>query len=103
MPIIDHMIKAEVRKLARQGKLIDTVFKMFQRQVFPGAPEDQVHAMRICFFAGAAEIFAVMNAGMDDGLAETDGDLRFMQQWVDEMEDFHRRTIAASTAKGAKQ
>jgi hypothetical protein len=101
MPSIDQMIKTEVRKLARQGRLIDTAFTMFQRQVYPAAGPDQVAAMRVCFFAGAAEIFAVMNAGMDDGLAETDGDLRFMQQWVEEIERFHARTIAASQATGA--
>lgn len=102
MPSTNLMIRSEVRKLARQGKLIDAAFKVFRRAVFPGAEPDQVHAMRICFFAGAAEIHALMMAGLDDGLSETDGDLVFLQQWVDEIEQFHTRTIAAMQAqKGA--
>lgn len=102
MPSTDKMIRSEIRKLARQGKLIDAAFKVFQRAVFPGAGPDQVHAMRICFFAGSAEVYALMTAGLDDGLAETDGDLRFMEQWVGEIEQFHRRTIAAMTAETGK-
>lgn len=66
--------------------------------VYPGAPADQRAVMQICFFAGAAELFAVMNAGLDDGVSETDGDLVFMQQWAAELEAFHRKTIAAMKA-----
>lgn len=103
MPSIDQMTRTEIRKLARRGKLIDETFKVFQRMVYPGAPDDQVQAMRICFFAGAAELFALMNAGLDDGVSETDGDLALMQQWVDELERFHARTIATMSAQGQKQ
>ncbi|MDZ4393788.1 hypothetical protein [Cypionkella sp.] len=103
MPSIDQMIKAEVRSLARKGKLIDTAFKMFRQQVFPDAAPDAIAVMRTCFFAGCAEVYAVMSSGMDDGLAETDGDLRFMEQWVAEVEQFHARTIATSTATGKAQ
>lgn len=98
MPSNDKMIRAEIRKLARQGRLIDECFKVFQRAVYPDAPPDQVREMRVCFFAGAAEIYALMNAGLDDGLSETDGDLVFMSQWVEEIERFHARTIAAMAA-----
>lgn len=103
MPSIDQMTRAKLRKLARRGKLIDTCFKVFADAVYPGAPPDQRATMRVCFFAGAAELFAVMNSGMDDGVSETDGDLMFMQQWVGEMEDFHRKTIAAMTADTRSQ
>ena len=103
MPSIDHMIKSEIRKMARRGSLVDTAFKMFRERVFPDADGDQCAVMRVCFFAGCAEIFAIMNAGMDDGLSETDGDLVFMQQWVEEIERVHARTIATSHAGGPKQ
>ena len=103
MPSIDHMTRNELRKLARRGKLIDECFKVFVGAVYPGAPSNQRETMRVCFFAGAAELYAVMTAGLDDGVSETDGDLAFMQQWVDELEDFHRKTIAAMTASGPKQ
>lgn len=103
MPSSDKMIRSELRKLARKGRLVDECFKIFQRSVFPGAPPDQVHTMRVCFFAGAAECHAMINAGLDEGTAETDGDLEFMSQWVDEIEQFHRRTIEAMRAQGTKQ
>lgn len=104
MPGVDKMVQSRIRKLAREGRLIDETFKVFQRAVYPGAPPDQVATMRTCFFAGAAELFALMNAGLDDGLSETDGDLVLMQQWVDELERFHARVIAASGAdSGVKQ
>ncbi|MCZ4351568.1 hypothetical protein O4H61_03480 [Roseovarius aestuarii] len=105
MPAFNTIVHSEVRRLARKGKLMDTCFKIFQRQVYPGAPPHQITDMRICFFAGATELFEVMTAGMDDGVSETDGDLAFMKQWTDELEDFHRRTIAASQAdtKGTPQ
>ncbi len=50
-----------------------------------------------------AVFFALMTAGLDDGTQETDGDLVFMSQWVDELERFHRRTIEASKARGERQ
>lgn len=102
MPTINTMIRSEIRRLARNGRLIDECFKTFQRMIYPGAPPDQVNAMRICFFAGATELFAIMNAGLDDDLSETDGDLAFMQNWVDEIERFHERTIRAMQAEDRK-
>lgn len=103
MPSVDKMIQTKVRKLARRGKLIDECFVMFAAHVYPNAPASQLREMRTCFFAGAAELFAIMNAGLDDGLDETDGDLRFMQQWVDELEAFHRNTMATMTANTKPQ
>lgn len=103
MPSCDKMVRSELRKLARKGRLVDECFKVFQRAVFPSAPPDQVSAMRICFFAGAAEIHAMVMAALDDGRDETDGDMEFMSQWVEEIEQFHRRTLAAMQAVGQKQ
>jgi len=103
MPSIDKMTRTKLRKLARRGKLIDECFNVFAAHVYPGAGPDQMHEMRVCFFAGAAELFAVMNAGMDDGLSETDGDLKFMEQWVDEIERFHRKTMATMNANTSPQ
>ena len=97
---INRMLRGEVRKLARQGKLVDEAFKVFQRMVYPGAPPDQVAALRITFFAGAAEVAALLDAGLDDGLTETDGDMAFMSSWMDEIARFHARTLAAMTAGG---
>ena len=93
-----NLTRSELRRLARKGVLIDTAFKVFRRTVYPDAGPDQVAAMRTCFFAGAAEVHAMTTAGLDEGAEETDGDLEFMAGWVDEIERFHRRTIAAMTA-----
>lgn len=93
----------ELLKLARQGRLVDQAFKYFQRQVFPDAPPDQVAVMRTCFFGGAAELHAIFMVGLEEGDEPTDNDLAFMSMWVEELERFHARTIAASKAKGARQ
>lgn len=103
MPSIDKMTRDRVRKMARRGKLIDECFKVFAAHVYPGSGPNQMREMRVCFFAGAAELFAVMNAGLDDGISETDGDLVFMQQWVDELESFHRKTMATMNASTKPQ
>lgn len=100
-----EMTRATLRKLARQGRLIDECFKEFQRAVYPGAAPDQVAALRTAFFAGAAEVWAVMNAAVDDGdpdeISTEEG--AFMQGWVDEIERFHERTIATMRAQGPRQ
>ena len=92
------MLRSEVRKLARRGKLIDEAFKVFQRAVYPGAPPDQVHEMRVCFFAGAAEIHALTMASLDEGEEPTAADLEFMSQWVDELDRFYQRVIDTMSA-----
>ena len=103
MPSSDKMTRAHLRKLSRQGRLLDECFKAFQRQVFPGAPPDQVSAMRVCFFAGAAELWAVMHAAMDEGDQVAPDEEEFMRGWVSELEQFHHRTVAASRAGGPRQ
>ena len=98
-----RIARPKARKLARQGKLIDESFKVFQRVVFPGAPPDQVAALRTTFFDGAQEIFMLMTAGVDEGDDITAGDMEFMAGWADELERFHQKTIAAATARGTPQ
>lgn len=92
------LTRPAIRKLARQGKLVDTTFKVFQRAVFPGAGPDQIHTLRIAFFAGAQEINALLLTSLDEGDEATDGDLDFMSQWQDEITRFHERTIKAMSA-----
>lgn len=105
MDAIDQMriSRPKARKLARQGKLIEESFKIFQRVVFPGAPPDQVAALRTTFFAGAQEVFVLMTAGVDEGDDITDGDMEFMAGWADELERFHQKTIAAAMDAGPRQ
>ena len=93
----------QILKLARQGKLIDKAFKEFSRKVYPGAPPQQIEMMRICFFAGATELHAMLEFGADltEGVSEADMD--FWANVVGEIELFHRTTIAASDATGTPQ
>ena len=98
-----RIARPAARKLARQGRLIDETFKIFQRSVFPGAPPDQVAALRTTFFAGAQEVFVLLTAGVDEGDEITDGDMAFMQGWAEELERFHAKTIAAAQASGKRQ
>lgn len=97
------LARPKIRKLARQGRLVDTTFKVFQRAVYPGAPPEQVNALRIAFFAGAQEINALLLASLDEGNDPTDGDLEFMSHWQDEIERFHKRTIATMRANEGKK
>lgn len=98
MPFADNAVRSQIRKLARQGRLVDTAFRAFREMAYPGASDDQIHALRVAFFAGAAEIYAIMMAALDDGVAETDDDLAFMGQWVREITEFHERTLATTDA-----
>lgn len=95
MPSSDKMIRSQLRKLARQGRLVDECFKTFQREVYPGAPAEVVAQMRICFFAGAAELWAVIGAAADESDDVSADEEAFMNAWVAEIETFHARTIAA--------
>lgn len=97
------LARPQIRKLARQGKLVDTAFKVFQRTVYPGATPDQVNALRISFFAGAQEINALLLCTLDEGDNATDGDLAFMSDWQDEIERFHDRTMAAMQARSSER
>lgn len=87
--------RREIRKLARQGKLMDTAFKLYQRAVYPGAPPDQIAALRTTFFAGAAEMVALMTAGADDTDPETTSEAEEAMVFAvfDEVTRFHERTI----------
>jgi hypothetical protein len=103
MPSTDKMIKNEVRKLARKGKLVDEAFKMFARAIFPRASPDQVAVMRTCFYAGAAELHAIHISALDDCEDVTDGDEVFYGQVCDEIEQYHARIIATASARGSVQ
>jgi len=105
--IIADKTRAEVRKLARQGRLMDTAFKHFQRLVYPDAPPDQVGELRTTFMAGAAELHSLLMAGSDDTAPEdvSAEEEQMIFAVFDEIQRFHRRTIdlARSSPDGRKQ
>lgn len=97
--LLSQVVRPQAIKLARQGCLVDECFKVFQRATFPGATPDQVHAMRTCFFAGAAELLSLMTFSIDpatDDVTEADQDL--FGSIAGEIERFHERTMKAATA-----
>jgi hypothetical protein len=102
MKALSRAVRPKIMKMARRQKLVDQCFKEFQRAVYPGAPQDQVREMRTCFFAGAAELVAMITYGADTATDDaTDEDLMFMQNIHEEIERFHRRTIdTATTPRG---
>lgn len=96
---LSKAVRPRILKLARQGRLVDECFKEFQRKVYPGAPQDQVACMRTCFFAGAAEMFAMQAYASDtDTMDPTDEDLELLSNINAEIERFHQRTIEAAKA-----
>lgn len=99
--IFSDLARAEVRKLARQGKLMDTAFKLFQRHAFPDATPDQVSTLRTTFMAGAAELHALLTAGSDDTAPDvTSAEEEAMIFAVfDEVSRFHERTVALAMRK----
>ena len=99
MPYADHAVRSHLRRLARQGRLVDTAFRAFREAVYPGAPPDQVRELRVAFFAGAAEVHAFVMSGLDEGDAETQADLDFMNGWAREVTEFHERTLATVLAE----
>jgi hypothetical protein len=99
--IVNDATRAELRKLARQGRLMDEAFKSFQRTVYPGAPPDQVAALRTTFFAGAAELVALLTAGSDvtsaDQVSAEEEAMVFAV--FTEVTDFHDRTVKLATTR----
>lgn len=98
MPYADQAVQSHLRKLARQGRLIDTAFRYFREAVYPGAPPDQIRELRVAFFAGAAEAHALTMAGLDENDDPSEAELDFMSNWVREVTEFHERTLATALA-----
>lgn len=95
--LLAQAVSPEINRLAARRKLIRKCFNEFARLVYPGAPEDQLRELRTAFFAGAAELHAMMLYGSSEGMEVSDRDMEFMAGIVAEMEEFHANTIAAAT------
>jgi hypothetical protein len=94
------LARPQIRKLARQGRLVDTAFKVFCDAVYPGAPADQRGALRVAFFADAAELHALQMTAADEGDDVTGGDFEMYGQMAEEIERFYQRTIYTLRAAG---
>lgn len=92
-------LRPKVRKLAAEGRLVEETFRLFQRACYPTANENQVTALRIAFFAGAQEVVSLIGIGLSSGDNAEEGDAEFMDNWTEEVHEFHRRTIEALTGE----
>lgn len=77
--------------LADAGKLIEGGFAGFRLMVIPqDAPPNQVHEMRMAFFAGAQHLFASLMAVMDSDREPTQQDFQRMTLIHEELEAFRK-------------
>ena len=53
-----------------------------------GAPDEQLHEMRLAFFAGAQHLFGTIMSAMDAGEEETDDDMRRIEAVDAELQAF---------------
>lgn len=90
---VTRMARPKVRKLARQGRLMDEAFKAFRHAIVPDAPEHQVADMRAAFMAGASELFTLVMAQMDPGPDETEAEMDFLSHVQGELHTFSERMI----------
>lgn len=97
------LARPKVLRLARQGRLVDTAFRVFCDAVYPGAPPDQRAALRIAFFAGAQELHALQMLAASGGDEVTEGDFELYGQIAEEIEQFHRRTMQAMSARAGRE
>ena len=106
MPAFEELHRktnGQILKQARQGRLVNEAFKEFSRRVYPGASEEQIRMMRVCFFARAAELNVLLTFGADLNDGVSDADMEFWVNVVGEIERFHAKTIDTSEAGGTQQ
>lgn len=86
-------VRPEIRKLARKGKVVDQAFKVTRAALYPDATPEQIAAMRVMFFAGAAELSALQMYGVSDGDDITEEDDALYMSFMEEIERRHGGTI----------
>ena len=77
------------RKLADEGRLIEAGWVALRLQTIPlNAPAVQLQEMRIAYMAGAQHLFASMMGMLEEGVMETENDMRRMDLIAKELEVF---------------
>lgn len=94
--------KTAANKAADAGHLIEAGWLGLRAGwISDDAPAAQIEEMRDAFFAGAQHLHASMMHGLDDGIEETDDDMRRMESIHDELarfyKDFERRKLKRPT------
>jgi hypothetical protein len=87
-------IRPQIFKLARQGRAVDAAFKVTRAALYPEASPSEIAAMRVMFFAGAAELVSLQLYGVTEGDDVTEQDEMLYTQLMDEIERHHGGTIA---------
>lgn len=86
-------VRPRIHKRARQGKAVDTAFKVTRSALYPDATPEQIAMMRVMFFAGAAELVAIQTYGVSEGDDVTDEDMALYFRFMEEIERRHGGTI----------
>jgi hypothetical protein len=84
-----HQLDTLTRHLTRDGKLIEAGFAGLRIACkLEDAPADQLHEMRLAFFAGAQHLFSSIMSILDPGSEPTDADMERMAQIDGELRAF---------------
>ena len=86
-------VRPEIKRLARKGKVVDTAFKTVRKALYPDATPEQIAAMRVMFFAGAAELSALQMYGVSEGDESNPEDDALLACFMEEIERRHGGTI----------
>lgn len=77
--------------VADEGQLVQTGWLGFAKACMPkGAPDEQVHAMRVSFFSGASHLFASMMVILDPTQQPVERDANRMALIYAELEAFQK-------------
>ena len=77
------------KELIDQGKLIEAGWVSMRLACdLEDAPRDQLHQMRMAFFAGAQHLMGSMMTALDPGAEPTEADMRRMGLIAGELETF---------------
>ena len=77
------------RHLTKEGKLIEAGFAGLRiAAIAPDALPEQLHEMRLAFFAGAQHLFASIMSVLDPGSEPTDADMERMSNIDAELRAF---------------
>lgn len=86
---VEELARKITKELSDAGKIIEGGWAGFRMMTMhKDAPQIQVDEMRSAFFAGAQHLLSSMMVAMDDGLEETEQDLKRMGLIAKELDDF---------------
>ena len=92
---LPHLVRATVRAMVDQGRLIEAGWLSLMMMAFPHAPRNQQEQLRDVFFAGAQHTFASIVGMLSDDDEVTEQDTKRMDNVHAELnrfiDDFKKR------------